>query len=102
VTKMKVEGDKVKRFYEKSSKRFEPITCGTGDNTKPNMIAFAKTIDKRGVGVPESLKTLPDICAYIELLAREEHKCFWVTPEELSVLYDNKTNKDAFTKEFKA
>jgi hypothetical protein len=102
VSKMKIDGDKVKRFYEKSSKRFEPIACGTGDNTKPIMLAFAKYIDKRGVGVPESLKTLPEICMYIELLAREEHNCFWVSPEELSVLYDNKTNKDAFTKVFKS
>jgi hypothetical protein len=45
---------------------------------------------------------------YIELLAREEHRCVWVTPEELSVLYDGKakkgqapTNQDTFTDSFR-
>jgi hypothetical protein len=42
-----------------------------------------------------------DMCIYTELLMREEHNCFWLTPEEKSVLYDNKANKSAFTKAFK-
>jgi hypothetical protein len=47
-------------------------------------------------------------CVYIELLAREEHNCVWVTPEELAVLYDGKaakgqtpTNQDIFTEAFR-
>jgi hypothetical protein len=50
----------------------------------------------------------PVRCVYIELLAREEHNCMWITPEELSVLYDGKalkgqpaTNQDTFTESFR-
>jgi hypothetical protein len=38
---------------------------------------------------------------YAELLCREEHNCFWVTPEELSILYENAEMKNEFTKAFK-
>lgn len=102
VSKMKVEGETVKRKLEKAAKTYSPIVCGTGDNDKPTMLAFAKSVDKNGIGVPSALKNMSEICVYTELLAREEHNCIWITPEELSVLYDNKDNKNAFTKEFKA
>lgn len=102
ISKMTVEGGIVKRRRDKSFKKFEPIVCGTGDNNKPTMDAFAKFIDKNGIGVPSNVTRVQDICVYAELLAREEHNCMWITPEELSVLYGSKENKAAFTKEFKA
>jgi hypothetical protein len=101
ISKMKQEGDTIVRYYEKSAKNFKPTVCGTGDNKKPLMIAFAKFIDKNGVGVPASITKVSDICVYTELLAREETNCMWVTPEELSVLYDNPKNEKEFRKEFK-
>lgn len=102
ISKMNIDGENVKRKRDKSFKKFEPIVCGTGDNDKPTMVAFAKFIDKNGVGIPSNITRVPDICIYTELLAREEYNCFWMTPEELSVLYDSKENKAAFTKEFKS
>jgi hypothetical protein len=61
---------------------------------------LAKHIDSRGIGIPP-VKNVPEACLYAELLAREEHNCFWLTPEELSVLYDNEENKKAFMTSFK-
>ena len=88
VSKMVVEGDEIKRNIDKTQKRFEPITCGTGSNDKKTMLKFAAFIDSKGIGVPTSISDRGSRwCMYIELLAREEHKCFWVTPEELDVLY---------------
>jgi hypothetical protein len=101
LSKLKIEGDEVKRFYEKTAKNFKPTVCGTGDNKKEVMLAFAKFIDKNKVGIPSSVKTVSEICAYAELLAREESNCLWLTPEELSVLYDSKENEAVFRKEFK-
>ena len=102
ISKVNIAGEDVKRKRDKSFKKFEPIVCGTGDNDKPTITAIAKFIDKNGVGIPAGVTRVPDICVYTELLTREEHKCIWITPEELSVLYDSKENKAAFTKEFKA
>ncbi len=102
VSKMTVDGETVKRKRDKTFKKFEPIVCGTGDNDKPTMTAFAKFVDRNGIGIPANVTRVSDICVYTELLAREEHNCAWFTPEELSVLYDSKENKAAFTKEFKA
>lgn len=99
ISKMTAEGT---RKRDKSFKKFEPIVCGTGDNDKPTMLTFAKRVDKLDVGIPAGVSRVADICIYSELLAREEHNCFWLTPEELSVLFDSKENKAAFTKEFKA
>jgi hypothetical protein len=70
------------------------------------MLAVAKFVDAKGVGVPTSVKTVAEICIYTELLIREQAadpnpKCLWLTPEELSVLYDSKENEAAFRKEFK-
>jgi hypothetical protein len=65
------------------------------------MLAFAKTVDSKGVGIPEGVKKVPDICLYSELLAREQHGCVWFTPEERSVLYDDPTLRKRFAAEFK-
>ena len=111
LSKMIVQGDgSIKRKLEKTGKKFEPIVCGTGENDKITMLAFAKFIDSKGIGTPKVAvaagkppKDLQgaDLCTYIELLCREEHNCMWVTPEELSVLYDNAGNKAAFTEAFR-
>jgi hypothetical protein len=87
-------------------KRYTPIACGTGVYAKKDIKDLAIRIDKNGKGVPEDAST-EVICMYAELLSREEHNCFWVTPEEYSVLYDgkgtksNRTNQDLFTEAFK-
>jgi hypothetical protein len=115
ISKMTIEGDIPKRKREKGSKKFEPIVCDTGENSTSVMNTFAKYIDKNGVGLPmvttgkaPKSMTGPQRCVYIELLCREENNCVWVTPEELSVLYDGKaakgqqpTNQDIFTEAFK-
>lgn len=101
VSKMKREGDTVVRQYEEKAKNYKPTVCGTGDNKKDVMLAFAKFVDKNGVGIPASIKTVAEICVYAELLAREETNCIWLTPEELSVLYDNPINEKAFRAKFK-
>ena len=117
ISKMSVEGDAVRRRIEKGGKKFEPVVCDTGENNTGTMNAFAKFIDSKGVGIPKvapgpgkPLKDMagPGRCVYIELLAREEHNCVWITPEELAVLYDGKaakgqppTNQDIFTESFR-
>jgi hypothetical protein len=111
ISKMTLEGDTPKRKREKGSKKFEPIVCDTGENSTSVMNTFAKYIDKNGIGLPqikEKNMTGPQRCVYIELLCREENNCVWVTPEELSVLYDGKaakgqqpTNQDVFTEAFR-
>ena len=117
LSKMALEGDTVKRKREPGAKKYEPIVCDTGEHSSGVMNAFAKTVDSRGVGLPmvspgpkkpPKLITGPGRCIYIELLAREEHKSLWFTPEELSVLYDGKaakgsppTNQDRFTAAFR-
>ena len=116
ISKMTIEGETPKRKIEKTGKKFEPIVCDTGENSTSVMNVFAKYIDKNGVGLPpvktpgkaDKPMTGPQRCVYIELLAREEHNCFWLTPEQLSVLYDGKaakgqqpTNQDIFTEAFR-
>ena len=117
ISKMVVEGETVKRKRETGAKKYEPIVCDTGENPTSVMNVFAKYIDAKGVGLPKvsagpgkPMKDMtgPGRCIYIELLAREENNCFWVTPEELSVLYDGKaakgqpkTNQDRFTEAFR-
>jgi superfamily II DNA or RNA helicase len=97
----KVSDTEVVRGYTPDSRTFLPTTCGTGGHSKDVMVAFAKTVDKRGVGIPEGVSTVGDICIYSELLAREQTKCVWFTPEELSVLYGDTDLKDKFTAAFK-
>jgi hypothetical protein len=65
------------------------------------MLAFAKQVDARGVGVPSSVTRVPDVCTYCELLAREQRGCVWFTPEELSILYGDPALKKRFAAEFK-
>jgi hypothetical protein len=116
ITKMTVDGDTVTRKLDKSGKKFEPVVCDTGDNPTTVMNVFAKYIDSKGVGLPQvppkpgkppKDMTGPQRCVYIDLLAREEHNGFWVTPEELAVLYDGKgtkgnpSNQDLFTEAFR-
>ena len=117
ISKMNLDGDTVMRKRDKSGKKFEPIVCDTGENTTSVMNAFAKLADTKGVGLPKAPAkagkepknmTGPQRCVYIELLAREEHNCMWITPEELSVLYDGKSvkgqprsNQDTFTEAFR-
>ncbi len=102
VSKLTVQEDgTVVRKIEKTAKKYDPITCGTGDHDIKTMGAFAKFIDKNGKGGPGKFANAVQLCMYAELLAREEHNCIWITPEELSVLYDNKENKAKFTKDFK-
>jgi hypothetical protein len=115
VSKIAEVKKKLVRKREKGSKKFEPVVCATGENDKETMLKFAKFIDKTGVGAPkivgskgEKEMTGPDLCTYIELLCREENRCVWITPEELSVLYDGKakkgeppTNQDQFTEAFR-
>jgi hypothetical protein len=117
ISKMTVDGEEVTRKLDKAGKKFEPIICDTGENNTATMNAFAKSIDRKGVGLPKvpsapgkAPKDMagPGRCVYIELLAREEHNCMWLTPEQLSVLYDGKaakgqppTNQDLFTEAFR-
>lgn len=89
----------IKRNITKEMKRYDPITCGTGANDKGTMTKYAKYIDKTGVGIPAGAGS--KWCMYVELLAREEHNGVWVTPEELDVLYNDKSARDVFTAEFK-
>jgi hypothetical protein len=102
ISKLVVDGDSIVRDTDRTRKKFEPVRCGDGTNSKNVMLAFSKLIDKNGAGVPKSIADTnkPTWCMYIELLAREEHKCFWLTPEELAVLY-NKDNEKVFRAEFK-
>ena len=114
ISKMTVDDGVPKRKREPGAKKFEPIVCDTGENSTAVMNAFAKYIDSRGVGIPmmpgKTPKPMagPARCVYIELLAREENNCMWITPEELAVLYDGKaakgqppTNQDRFTEAFR-
>jgi hypothetical protein len=101
ISKLAVDGDTVVRDTDKSRKRFEPVRCGEGSNSRNVMLAFAKLIDKNGEGVPKSeLANKGTWCKYIELLAREQHNCFWLTPAELAVLY-SPDNEKVFRAEFK-
>ena len=117
ISKMNVDGETVTRKLDKAGKKFDPIVCDTGENNTATMNAFAKFIDSKGVGLPKVVpapgKPPKDMtgtsrCVYIELLCREEHNCVWITPEELSILYDGKaakgqppTNQDTFTEAFR-
>lgn len=103
MSRLVVSGDKVVRAYEAESKSFKPTTCGTGCCKKDVLPVFAKTVDRRSVGLPAGLPNVPSMCLYCELLAREGKPGVnvWFTPEELSVLYDDPDLRKRFTKEFK-
>ncbi len=117
ISKMRLDGKgSPKRKLEKGGKKFEPVVCDTGENNTSMMNTFAKYIDSKKKGLPmiqapgkaPKAMTGPQRCVYIELLCREEYRCMWITPEELSVLYDGKaakgqapTNQDTFTEAFR-
>jgi superfamily II DNA or RNA helicase len=102
LSKLKVLADStVVRSYDPTSKTFLPTTCGTGTHTREVMLAFAKTVDTKGVGIPAGVTKVPDICVYCELLAREQHGVVWLTPEERTILYDDPTLRKRFAAEFK-
>jgi hypothetical protein len=102
LSKLKVLADStVVRSYDPTSKTFLPTTCGTGTHTREVMLAFAKTVDTKGVGIPAGVTKVPDICVYCELLAREQHGVVWLTPEERSILYDDPILRKRFAAEFK-
>ena len=101
ISKFKMEGDKATRIVDPKAKNYLPTVCGTGrEVSKNDLVNLAKFIDKKEVGIPGDLAT-DQICMYIDLLAREEHNCFWITPEELSVLYKDDDTRKTFTAEFK-
>jgi hypothetical protein len=77
--------------YARSSegtKRFVPTVCGTGKNTVASMKGLAKQLDKHHEGVLEdkTVKIKNITCLYLEMFMREENGCFWITPEESSVI----------------
>jgi hypothetical protein len=70
-----------------------PVVCGTGDNKKPDVLALAKYIDKRGIGLPPEVakKNSSVWCQFTELLVREQQeeanpKIGWYTPVELETI----------------
>jgi hypothetical protein len=99
VSKMSEVDGKMVRNITPEMKRYDPISCGTGANDKATMTKYAKYVDKSGIGIPGGAGS--KWCMYVELLAREEHNGVWFTPEELDVLYNNKSARDRFTAVFK-
>lgn len=101
LSKVTKEGEKMVPGYTKSSKNYSPTTCGTGSVQISTMREIAIYVDAQGVGFPEDISSTVTGCVYLELLMREQNKCFWLTPEELDVLFKNDDNKEKFTKEFR-
>ena len=81
------------------TKSFMPTICSTGQNPISKMKIVAKFIDVNGVGIPGGLAGAP-LCAYLELLAREQHNIAWYTPEEMKVIGMD-VNKNAIKKGLK-
>lgn len=101
LSKVTKEGDKMVPGYTKTSKNYSPTTCGTGAVQISTMREIATYVDAQGIGFPEDVTSTVIGCVYLELLMREQNKCFWLTPEELDVLFKNNENKEKFTKEFR-
>ena len=99
IGKAKVDGDKVVRIVEKNAKVYTPIVCGTGDMKRDVVIALSKYVDKEGRGIDKVNAT--ELCIYTELLMREESNCVWVTPEELSILFDDPDSRKRIKDKFK-
>jgi hypothetical protein len=105
-SKVDVKKDGTVVRFTKKQKQYRPIVCNTGAHQSGEVIrAFAKTIDPSGLGVPDTVTTNEKACVYAELLAREAgqndgNDCFWVTPQELSVLFDNPVNRKTFADTF--
>jgi len=101
LSKVTRDGDKMVPGYTKTSKNYSPTTCGTGSVQIKTMREIAIYVDAQGVGFPEDITSTVMGCIYLELLMREQNNCFWLTPEELDVLFKNSENKEKFTKEFR-
>jgi hypothetical protein len=101
ISKVTKDGNKIVPGYTKTSKNYSPTTCGTGSVQISTMREIATYVDAQGVGLPNDIKGTMMGCVYLELLMREQNNCFWLTPEELDVLFKNNENKKKFTKEFK-
>lgn len=101
LSKVNKEGTKMVPGYTRTSKNYSPTTCGTGSVQISTMREIAMYVDAQGVGFPEDISSTTLGCIYLELLMREQNKCFWLTPEELDVLFKNDDNKEKFTKEFR-
>jgi hypothetical protein len=105
-SKVEVKKNGTVARFTKKQKQYRPIVCNTGAHQSGDVIrAFAKTIDPDGLGVPDTVTTNEKACVYAELLARkagqaDAGKCFWVTPQELSVLFDNPANRKTFADTF--
>ena len=82
ISKMTDTGE---RDIPKTGKRFEPIACGTGKNSKEHVLMISKLIDKSGQGIPANVGS--NWCQYMEMLIREQGNSVWVSPEELSVIF---------------
>ena len=99
ISKLKIEDGKAVRLIEKKAKTYSPIVCGTGIMKSEPIDILMKQLDKEGKG--NSINpTLGNNCVFTELLMREEHECVWITPEELSVLFEDPKNKERIKKEF--
>jgi len=82
ISKMTDTGE---RDIPKTGKRFEPIACGTGKNSKEHVLMISKLIDKSGQGIPANVGS--NWCQYMEMLIREQSNSVWVSPEELGVIF---------------
>jgi hypothetical protein len=73
-------------------KRDVPIVCGTGTNGTSEVNKLALYTDIRKRGIPDLPKKFTWArCDIMELIAREQHKIVWYTPEEMDVLTKLKT-----------
>lgn len=84
-----------------TNRPLDTITAKTGKFNVEKLKAVAPLLDKEGVGFPDSVKKGDDLSTYLELLTREEHGCIWISPEEYSVLYEDKGMKDKVVKDMK-
>jgi hypothetical protein len=101
-SKVELQDDGSVARFTKRQKQYRPIVCNTGAHQGTEIIkAFARTVDRNGVGIPDTVVTNDKACIYAELLAREEqNNCFWLTPQETSVLFDSPENRKAFADTF--
>jgi len=115
-SKVEVGEDGVARRFMQRQKQYRPIVCGTGAHQNIEVIkAFARTIDPDGSGIHPTVVTNENACIYAELLARREAekeilarqegrpytgRCFWLTPQQTSVLFDSPENRKAFADTF--
>lgn len=80
-----LDDPEVLRRNPANKRPYDLLTCGTGKMNQGNTKLIAVGLDSKGVGVGKTARS-DMICVYAELLAREEHNCIWLTPEEASIL----------------